>query len=101
MPFNLPATLVPFYALFNPRLLLPSLTVVRVIHSWLYSINTLTIFLCAARYPLPQLCCITRCRLPRRNIRQRQLPSWYFFPLLAQMRLSRPLHRRRLDSPTF
>ena len=31
MPFNLPATLVPLYALFNPRLLLPSVTVVRAI----------------------------------------------------------------------
>jgi hypothetical protein len=33
MPFNLPATLVPFYAIFNPRLLLPSVTVVRVMRS--------------------------------------------------------------------
>lgn len=31
MPFNLPATLVPLYALLNPRLLLPSVTVVRAI----------------------------------------------------------------------
>lgn len=30
MPFNLPATLVPLYALFNPRLILPSVTVVRI-----------------------------------------------------------------------
>ena len=30
MPFNLPGTLVPLYALLNPRLLLPSVTVVRV-----------------------------------------------------------------------
>ena len=30
MPFNLPGTLVPFYALFNPRLLLPSVAVVRL-----------------------------------------------------------------------
>lgn len=29
MPFNLPGSLVPFYAILNPRLLLPSLTVVR------------------------------------------------------------------------
>ena len=31
MPFNFPATLVPLYALLNPRLLLPSVTVVRAI----------------------------------------------------------------------
>jgi phosphatidylglycerophosphatase GEP4 len=30
MPFNLPGTLVPLYALLNPRLLLPSLAVVRI-----------------------------------------------------------------------
>ena len=29
MPFNLAGTLVPFYAILNPRLLLPSLSVVR------------------------------------------------------------------------
>ncbi|KAI9511496.1 mitochondrial PGP phosphatase-domain-containing protein [Russula earlei] len=33
MPFNLPATLVPLYALLNPRLLLPSITVVRLLLS--------------------------------------------------------------------
>ncbi|KAI0045524.1 HAD-superfamily phosphatase [Auriscalpium vulgare] len=30
MPFNLPGTLVPLYALFNPRLLLPSLTIADI-----------------------------------------------------------------------
>jgi hypothetical protein len=30
MPFNLPGTLVPLYALFNPRLILPSLAIVRL-----------------------------------------------------------------------
>lgn len=29
MPFNFPGTLVPFYAIINPRILLPSLRVVR------------------------------------------------------------------------
>ena len=36
MPFNLPGTLVPFYALLNPRLLLPSLAVVRLSPPILY-----------------------------------------------------------------
>ncbi|KAA1470429.1 HAD-superfamily phosphatase [Dentipellis sp. KUC8613] len=30
MPFNLPGTLVPFYALFNPRLLLPAVSVADI-----------------------------------------------------------------------
>lgn len=37
MPFNLPGTLVPFYAILNPRLLLPSLAVVRLDPPIIYS----------------------------------------------------------------
>ena len=51
MPFNLPATLVPLYALLNPRLLLPSVAVVRVVHS--YPVADIWIkFIRAARHPL-------------------------------------------------
>ena len=50
MPFNFPATLVPFYALLNPRLLLPSVVVVRLMHSWSSSKHIDKISLCSATF---------------------------------------------------
>ena len=86
MPFNLPGTLVPFYALFNPRLLLPSVRVVRPVPEFpLASTN-----LFSARHSLSRLCCFARCRLSRRNIRQGQLPGTYLpwlSPFLASLTL--------------
>ena len=51
MPFNLPATLVPLYALLNSRLLLPSVAVVRIVHSY-HVPDTRIRFIPAARHPL-------------------------------------------------